>query len=486
MPVSWSQYQKDIFEAIETIHNSGKDLVIEAYAGTGKSTTMVEAVDRYIAATPSAKVLTCAFNKKNAVDLDGKLRDLGLDWKQAQAKTLNSVGLATCKKGLGRGIQVDPGKGRKIAKRIAGAYRGSVEIDGLAAKVRKLASLAKHTLRSDLGALRKMCFQYWICDDVDQVGPICEMAQQALEESKADKSCVDFDDQVWFPYVFKLWPWKFDLVIVDECQDMNPAQLWLARRSVKKTGQLIAVGDSHQAIYAWRGADSGFMKRMIDELGANTLPLPVTYRCATSIVEEAKVYVPGFTAMDNAREGEVDTVTMGNMLDEARPGDFILSRTNAPLMGICLEFLREGRRAVIQGRDLFTQLKNLVALSGCGDLDAFRSWLDTYQLDEVRKLEEIDAEEEVIVALRDRCECLRILSAERKTSTELLQFLDELFGDDDNASVITLATAHRSKGLERDRVWLLSETFKAGRGGQEANCLYVAITRAKSSLFYVV
>ena len=120
--MEWSEYQKDIFTAVNGIMTSGRDLVVMARAGTGKTVTMVEAVIRFCRAHPEAKVLTCAFNVKNARELDDRLRAAGLDWRQAQAKTLNSVGLATCKKAWGKGVRTDGKKGRVIARELAEAY----------------------------------------------------------------------------------------------------------------------------------------------------------------------------------------------------------------------------------------------------------------------------------------------------------------------------------------------------------------------------
>jgi ATP-dependent exoDNAse (exonuclease V) beta subunit len=36
--------------------------------------------------------------------------------------------------------------------------------------------------------------------------------------------------------------------------------------------------------------------------------------------------------------------------------------------------------------------------------------------------------------------------------------------------------------LERDRVWVLTETFKRGRNEEEDNLWYVAVTRARKDL----
>lgn len=485
--MSWSEFQTAIFSAVLSILASGRDLVILARAGTGKTSTMVEAVIRFCRKHAQARVLTCAFNVKNARELDDRLRAAGLDWKQAKAQTLNSVGLATVKKAWGKGIQVEPRKGKVIARDLAREYddQNVAPIPGLAGKIAKLATMAKITLTdpANVAAMTNLCWDYAIAEDQDEVAPLCRLAKSAMDRSREDRMVVDFDDQLWFPHVFKLQPWKHDLVIVDEAQDMNPSQLELARNSVKRGGRLIAIGDDRQAIYGWRGADSNFMGRMVEDLGAVTLPLPRTYRCATNIVAEAQALVPDYEAAEGNPEGLVDYVTEGKMLSRAQPGDFIISRLNAPLLSICLSFLKDGIPAVVQGRDVMGQLIALIERSECETTEDLLRWIDGYESIERAKLVAADADEAVIEALSDRCACIRALAPERTLCRDLCAYLDSLFSDKDDSRVITLSSAHRSKGLERDRVWLLIDTFRSG--GQEDNCRYVAITRAKSELYYV-
>lgn len=486
--MNWSNFQEAIFAAVLAILARGRDLVVLARAGTGKTSTMVEAVIRFCRANPRARVLTCAFNVKNARELDSRLRDAGIDWKAASAKTLNSVGLATCRKAWGKGVSVDGRKGRTIAKRVAEEFERTAPEDeipsGLVGKVARLATMAKITLTdaANFAAMVKLCNRFAIADDQEEVGTIVRLAGRAMDLSKDDRMVVDFDDQLWFPHVFRLQPWKHDLVIVDEAQDMNASQLELARKSVKGGGRLIAVGDDRQAIYGWRGADSDFLSRMVKELGADTLPLPRTYRCGRAIVEEARRLVPDYECAPTVCDGTVRTTRFEKIVDEVRPGDFVISRANAPLLGLCLEVLKRKVPATIQGRDVMGQLMGIVERSGCETTDCLVSYLETYEVEERAKLVKADADEEVLEALADRIECLRVLAPEHTLCSDLLRHLDEVFTDRDDAEKVTFSSAHRSKGLERDRVFLVADTFRAG--GQEDNCRYVAITRARTELVY--
>jgi hypothetical protein len=145
---------------------------------------------------------------------------------------------------------------------------------------------------------------------------------------------------------------KYDLVIIDEAQDMNAAQLLLAMKVCKKGGRIAVVGDDRQAIYGFRGADSNSIDRLKGELVAHELGLTITYRCPKVVVAAAARLVPDYTAAPAAPEGEMLTATVEEMYTQAAVGDFILSRKNAPLAAICLHLLAMGKRAIVEGREI--------------------------------------------------------------------------------------------------------------------------------------
>src|ERR1700722_1305373 len=105
-----------------------------------------------------------------------------------------------------------------------------------------------------------------------------------MQACKKDTSRVDFDDMIWIPNVLNLPLNTYDYVFIDEAQDLNIAQINLALNSCAKGGRIISCGDSNQAIYSFRGADSNAVNNIIERCQSKTFPLSVTYRCAKSIV----------------------------------------------------------------------------------------------------------------------------------------------------------------------------------------------------------
>jgi hypothetical protein len=216
------------------------------------------------------------------------------------------------------------------------------------------------------------------------------------------------------------------------------------------------------------------------------LPLSVTYRCARAIVAVAKRIVPDLEAAPHAVEGEVSATSWAAMVEGAAPGDFVLSRTNAPLIGLCMQFLAEGRRASIQGKDLAKDLLSMLRRSKAANVDAFLVYLDAWAGAETRRMLARKPVAGDTGAIDDKVTCLRTLCEGAQSIAEVTARIESLFSDDDNAARIVLSTTHKAKGLERDRVWMLAGTYARGMDSDEGqNLYYVAVTRARKALVMV-
>ena len=310
-------------------------------------------------------------------------------------------------------------------------------------------------------------------------------AMAILERSAEVTHIVDFADMCWLPVVRQLRVWAYDRVFVDETQDLSPSQIELLLMCVKPRGRICVIGDDRQAIYAFRGADVNTIPNLIKRLRARVLPLSVTYRCALAIVKLAQTEVADFQAAENAVEGEVVSVTSETMMVSAQPGDMIISRANAPLMACCLKFLKAGKRAAIKGKDVGEGIIRLIEKSETVTVPSLVKWVEEWKTHEVARLLELERPTDEVT---DRYECVLALTEGVKTVAEVIDRARTLFiGDKENGvhDRITLGTTHKLKGLESDRVWMLEDTYRRQMGGEEANCWYVACTRAKRSLFMV-
>jgi DNA helicase-2/ATP-dependent DNA helicase PcrA len=249
---------------------------------------------------------------------------------------------------------------------------------------------------------------------------------------------------------------------------------------VRRGGRICAVGDERQAIYGFRGADADAIPGLIRTLGAKTLPLSITYRCARSIVELARREVPELEEAPNAPEGVISNERSEIMLDKAAAGDMIISRLNAPLVSLCLGLFARGKRAAIMGRNIGEGLIRLIDKSKATEIEKLEEWVRVWSKREAARLVKKGRTPE---EAEDKLACIEALCEGAESVSEVRQRAEVLFSDKEGATKkITLGTTHKLKGLEADKVWMLTDTYRRERGGEEANLWYVAVTRAKTEL----
>lgn len=531
----WSQQQEAIFDWFA---NGKGNLCVRARAGTGKTTTIIEATAR----APEQLQLVAAFNKRIAQELERKIRDVG---GRAEAKTLHGIGYGVVTRYWER-AQLDPRRGYDLAKRAAGDQAP----DEMIKKVQKLAGIAKGSLATLVHDMRGIAMDMAFEDSADvsmamhdrnelldelealairfdlepddewkkdgwTTAKLCSVALRALELARHrpegdETPTLDYDDMIYLPVANGWARPRYDLVVIDEAQDMNATQLALAMAVVTPTGRVAVVGDDRQAIYGFRGADSSALDRLKTELAAAELGLTTTYRCGHSIVAVARKLVPDFEAGPENPPGEVVNVTAKEMLELAKPGDFILSRKNAPLAKYCLKLIRSGKAARIEGKDVAAGLKAIVRRWKPRNLQALVDNIERWRDREIEKLTPKAGRPEAddrIAVIRDQAEILLALCDGLANPMELMTRLDTMFGDseEDRRPMVVCSSIHRSKGLEADRVFVLKNTLypqaavfigrdkmspseahaKAGSIVEEQNLEYVAYTRAKNVLLMV-
>lgn len=241
---------------------------------------------------------------------------------------------------------------------------------------------------------------------------------------------------------------------------------------------------SHNSIYQFRGADSEAIPNFINKLSAKTLPLSVTYRCPKKVVKLAQEIVPDIEAHEKSPDGHIIDLDYSDLLKSVKPGDFVLSRTNAPLIRYCLACLKAGIPANIQGRDIGANLLYFIKKSKAKTINSFIDYVNEWRDQEVKRLL---SEKKSTDVCMDKAECLLNLCEGTLTIKDLKETIEKLFNDVDDSSKVIFSTTHKAKGLERDRVFVLINTYRYGPGvtGEEANLYYVAITRSKSELYLV-
>lgn len=346
---------------------------------------------------------------------------------------------------------------------------------------------------------------------------IFEYASDIYDLSDRIEDPIDFDDQVWLPTKLDLPIQQFGLVLGDEAQDWNAAQQAIILRA---GGRIVICGDPKQAIYGWAGADTESMSFMQQKLGemhkVEHTYLTMTFRCGHAIVEEARKIVPDFEAHESNPEGEIKRIEGDLLVDKVSDSDMLLCRVNAPLVSTCFKFIKAGRRANIKGREIGQDLLRTAKNLDSTDLSNMLVKLDDYEQLELGKIKaRKNADDEAVITLQDRCECIRMLCDGAATYQEFEENINKVFKGrvcskcgkdygDDVASCydckaptiqpegIMLSSVHRAKGLESDNVLILHPekmphpmATTDWQVEQEYHLKYVAITRAIRTLTYV-
>src|SRR3954464_2236126 len=170
------------------------------------------------------------------------------------------------------------------------------------------------------------------------VADVYELYQRKLFASNA----VDFDDMLYltvdalerFPEARERWHKAFRYILVDEYQDTNHAQYRLLQLLASKHGNICAVGDPDQSIYAFRGADiRNILDFERDFPGTRTIALEQNYRSTNAILRAANAVI------ENNRErkpkhlfsdlGEGEPVEAIEVEDEHAEARFVAARVAA-------------------------------------------------------------------------------------------------------------------------------------------------------------
>jgi DNA helicase-2/ATP-dependent DNA helicase PcrA len=501
-----------------------------APAGSGKTTTLVARIAWLVATGADPTSITAVtFNKRAADEMasrvDAALEPLGLAAGSVRVKTFHALGREILADG---GESVEPLLDREAVLR-------EMWPDITTGALRRLDD-AFSRLKLEIGVTARE-----VARDPEP-GPIAR-AFLAYESSIEDAGGLDFDDLVARalrllearPPLLRRWRAMCEHLLVDETQDVDRTQLRLALLLAAPHNRIFLVGDDDQTIYGWRLADVRRILGLAESLpGLRRVDLTVNYRCPRRVVERAvrlvarnherfsKRIEPGPNASGSlilAPDGS-DEANRVRRLILGWPNDSgtsaILARTNAELLpaaAVALELgvpfraprlrlLSEDPRidAIIAAARSVDEgghpLKALVAVARSGFEPCPPDTLEAAAgpSDEERQLP-VEAADLTAALIGWAAPFDSLASLEQALERHRVR-LAELRRDD---AVLTLATAHSTKGLEFDHVAVIGmeegrfPSVKSLRDApeperaleEERRLAYVAWTRARRSLTLV-
>lgn len=480
--------QEKIFDVWE---NEEDNILVEAAAGTGKTSTLMEIVSKC-----KKRVLFLAFNKSIQEEITETLSRRGLG--MGKAMTLHSLGLKAIRNRF-RNVNINKSKTYLMVRKLQ---------DQNPAIFKKLSWKDKFKLTFTLMDMNDIS-RLFLTEDIPEIAshfrsldknffsPDClkEVWELLLElrESyyKENTLEIDFIDMMYLPVLMNMYiPIRPYYLMVDECQDLNLCQHkfidnLIGQGDIKRW---IAVGDPRQSIYGFSGAYSSSFNMFLDKGKVVKLPLDICYRCDTSIVEAANEVYNIMTPFKKTT-GIVETTTN---ITTIKQGAMVICRNTGPLIKLFFYLIREKRNCYIKGEDILSGIVRFAKpykfksiASAIAELES-KSWKLMRDESDKGKYKSFIHDQNL-----DNFKILSSLLCKKLDKVEVfLNSIDSIFSE--KADAIVLSTIHKSKGLEADVVYILNEKLIPSKFAksdeqfkQEMNLKYVARTRAKKELYYL-
>jgi len=454
--------QQDIIGACA----DGHDLVIEAGAGTGKTSTLLMAA----AAMNRSRGVYLTYNRVTADNARAVFPDR-VDCVTGHSLAYRAVGWQYAARLRGNASRMPT---RAVASQL-GIGQPLLLGD-------RLLLTPAHQARIVLGTVERFCFS---ADEqiggahvppVNGVDPasfaeltwrIVPLAERAWHDIRQPGGTLPFQHD----HYLKLWQLtrpviRGGFIMFDEAQDANP----VTAAVIQGQGmQKIAVGDSCQAIYGWRGA----VDALADWPADLRLYLSRSFRFGSAVADEANKWLrvlgaPFMLAGDSRITSVIGPVDTPHA---------VVCRTNAEALLQARAALDAGRRVALAGggqevRQLAHAALELKASGRTAhpELAAFLTW------DAVRAFVRTDT------AGADLAASVRLI--DKHGAAQVLATVDKLSGP--RRADLIVSTVHRAKGLEWDSVRVAGD-FRPARAGDpvaraEAMLGYVAVTRARTGL----
>jgi len=471
-------------ESVGDVAVTGENEIVEAGAGSGKTTVLNYTAERLLRETDARNGLYLGFNKVTAMEAKEKFP------RAVDCRTGHSVAFAT--------------HGRPLAHKLPGkrANQKLYEV----ANILRLQPLTMESLTPG-GPLRVVSAERvgWaaretvdrFCRSADPELTTRHVGKHALPEGfdrdqynecviraarRAWSDMASPEGQLRMPHdVYrKLWALsepqlRKGFVMLDEAQDTAPV---LAKVIRDQQCQQIVVGDSCQQLYAWAGAVNA-----LDKWGdAKRLYLTQSWRFGPAVADEANKWL-SLTGRPLRLTG--NPALDSQLVELGSTARAILCRTNVGAVVEVMSALAAGRRvALVGGGDEIERLAKAARRLMDGyktdhpELCVFDSW------EEVKKAaagDEGDSTLKVLVHMMTSIGPEGVIAAMRQLTER-----------ESDAEVI-VSTGHKAKGREWDSV-RIAEDFtpkKTPEQGDTASTLvkledamlaYVAVTRAKLRL----
>lgn len=540
-----STYQRDILDFF--LNNPQSNMLVNALAGSGKSTTAC-----MLSEHSKTSDLYIAFNASVVEEFKKKIKN-----PKTKVMTMHSLAysimlynveqeskdLGEKPKGFGsqrskRTVSLDNFKPHKILdEEITKRYGRYIEFAKrvfLKDNYVNLYNLCRLTLtdmssNKDVSRLidDHVLFLYYgdegySAPDISEITSTLKILDTKSRQQFETQGVIDFTDMLWITFnKLKYDNWEvpywalYTNIYCDEVQDFSNIQLNFLKFIKRTKGRYVFIGDFHQAIYNFAGANAQAFNQIPKMFApVETFDLPICYRCAKSHLSRVnREYGIPILPCDDAPMGFVKTIDKNKISEYAKAGDMVISRKNKWIAEVVLDLARNGTPIFIEDKDMVAAIKRQILSSKCTSVGTLEKFLQKVISNYNKKLFEIVSknvcegghEEERLEAVAETNSkidntsfLLEILEgyfenhASSDSISKFSNFIDKLLNTTPSPNCVRLCSIHKAKGLEATNVFVLNEAkinydFRNSKEQniQEKNLSYIATTRAKEGLYLV-
>ncbi len=481
-------------EQLDIINSTG-NIKINAVAGSGKTTTIIE----YAKARPAnSRILYLAFNKSVKLEAVKKFAESGL--KNVQVETAHSLAYKHIVLRSNYNVRPQEYKTQEIVDLLHIQVKGEKHASYIVAN--HINKLVAYFCNSNKNKVQDLNYLSLITESKAKAfatkyyDEIVQQARKLL--AKMDKGEIEITHDFYLKKFQLLNPnLSYDYILFDEGQDASPAML---HTFLNQSATKVIVGDTHQQIYGWRYAVNS-----LAQADFKSFNLSSSFRFSQNVANLA-IDILKWKDHFNA---PISINISGKGADKIGKTKAIIARTNLGLILNAIEFITENTKVkyiYFEGNiNSYTYADDGTSLYDV--LNLFNGKKMQIKDALIKGMKDIDELEDYIRKTEDK-QLGMMLEMVKEYENEIYDIIKTIKSKhvdnaDKHKAEIIFSTVHRCKGMEYDSVELvndfitedkleklknenkeLSEEFELSipKLNEEINLLYVAVTRTKNKL----
>lgn len=472
------------------IINSSGDIKINAVAGSGKTTTIIE----YSKTRPKkSKILYLAFNRSVKNEAEQKFNSIKLD--NVKVETAHSLAFKEVVFRFNYKLKSHGYKTYELAEILKLRRRKEKHFELIAAN--HINRFVNYFCNSNAKKVQQLNYLDVVSDPLayEFVKKHYDYIEKHTREflSKMDKGEIEIIHDFYLKKFQLSKPnLGYDYILFDEGQDASPAMLdvFLDQNATK-----VIVGDSHQQIYSWRYAVNS-----LESVNFCALPLTISFRFPQDIANLAVEILKWKLLIS---EQQILNIKGAGGKD-SRKLKATLARTNLGLLSKAIDFVTEKP----QPQSIYFEgniNSYFYADEGASLFDVLNLYNNNHKMikdDLIKNMNDFSELEEYVDKTEDSqlSMLIEIVKKYENDLPRLIRLMRDSAVESKNDAKMIFSTVHRSKGMEYGTVYL-NDDFVSERKikrlvekqneipidvnkiNEEINILYVAVTRAINNLF---